>query len=603
MRAEAPSAAVRFRRRNRTDRLRAVLIGACGLLALVIVLGLAFAGSPAKLATGVEIAGVEVGGLTVREARGLLERRFAELQGTPVTFVAGTRPFPLTPAQLGVSVDWSAAIEAARQQGTGFGPVRGFRRIRTRIFGAEFVPAAQVSDAGLEYALIEIARSVAHPARDAAIRLEGLEPVIVPASTGQALDRETAARVVVRALASFERAPVGLPVGIAPPDVTAGELRPALRQTRTALSGPVRVELGATRWRIKRPRLASMLVLPAEGRTELAVGGPAAERFLEDLASRVARPAEDAGFLVRSDGSVGVDPAVDGRELDRVATAGAILAAATTPADRLAEAEVRSVEPARTTAAARAMGITGTLASYSTFYAGSADRNHNLQLAVSLLDGSLVEPGGTFSLNDAVGERTAERGFRSAPVIVGGEYEEDIGGGVSQVATTIFNAAWDGGLKIAERNPHALYISRYPLGRDATINYPDLDLKFVNDTNKWILVKGWSTSSGITVALYGAPTGRRVESSAGPLVVRAPPPIKKIKDPTLPKGERIVEELGEPARSVVATRTVYLANGDILYQETWSTFYRGEYRVVRIGTKVEPKPKDEDAKTEPLPGP
>jgi vancomycin resistance protein YoaR len=190
-------------------------------------------------------------------------------------------------------------------------------------------------------------------------------------------------------------------------------------------------------------------------------------------------------------------------------------------------------------------------------------------------------------------------------VIIGGEYEEEIGGGTSQVATTIFNAAWEAGLKIAERNPHALYISRYPLGRDATVNYPDLDLKFLNDTKKWILVKGWSTGSGITVALYGAPTGRRVESSAGPLVVRGPAPIEKIKDPTLPKGERVVEDDGEPSRSVTATRTVYLANGEILYQETWSTFYRGEKRIVRIGTKEDKKkqqPADEEA-TAPKPGP
>jgi vancomycin resistance protein YoaR len=237
------------------------------------------------------------------------------------------------------------------------------------------------------------------------------------------------------------------------------------------------------------------------------------------------------------------------------------------------------------------MGIRTTLAVYSTGYAGSADRIHNLQLAVSLLDGTLVSPGGVFSLNEAVGERTAERGFRVAPVIVGDEYEEAVGGGTSQVATTIFNAAWEAGLKIAERNPHALYISRYPLGRDATVNYPNLDLKFVNDTKKWILVRGWSTSTGISIGLYGAPTGRRVVSAAGPLVVRGAWPVERIFDPELPKGERVVEEYGEPPRSVVVTRKVYLPSGELLYDETWSTYYRGEKRIVHIGTKApEPPP-------------
>ena len=237
------------------------------------------------------------------------------------------------------------------------------------------------------------------------------------------------------------------------------------------------------------------------------------------------------------------------------------------------------------------MGIKTTLAAYVTYYAGSADRIHNLQLAVSLLDGTLVPPGGTFSLNEAVGERTEERGFRVAPVIVGAEYEEAVGGGTSQVATTVFNAAWEAGLKIAERNPHALYIARYPDGRDATVNYPNLDLKFVNDTKRWILVRGWSGATGIAVGLYGAPINRRVVSETGPLVKRGPIPVEQVPDPELAQGERVIEEYGAPPQSIVVTRKVYLPSGRLLYDETWSTYYRGENRVVRVGTKApEPPP-------------
>ncbi|MBD0338751.1 MAG: VanW family protein [Thermoleophilia bacterium] len=600
MRAGASSTAA-LRRRDLAGPLRAFLIGVAAVSAAGLALGLAFAGSPARIAEGVHVAGVDVGGLTASEARALLERRFARLQATPVTFVAGTNSFDLTPAQLGVKVDWAAAVETARREGEGFGPVRGFRRIHTRIFGAEIVPATEVSAASLDYALGEIAREVERPARDASIRLEGLRPVLVSGLTGQALDRAAAEQVVARALSTFVRTTVGLPVRITTPAVTGQELRRALAQTRTALSGPVRLRIGKTGWRLTRQRLAGMLVLPAEGRSRLSIGGRHADRFLDRIAERVARPPVDAGFQIRGDGSVRVVSGVYGRELARAATAEAILAAAVSPADRVAVGSTRSAPPERTTAEARAMGITSQLVAYSTAYAGSADRIHNLQLAISLLDGTLVAPGGTFSLNDAVGERTAERGFRKAPVIIGNEYEEDIGGGVSQVATTVFNAAWEAGLKVAERNPHALYIGRYPLGRDATVNYPDLDLKFVNDTAKWILVKGWSTDSGIAVSLYGAPTGRRVVSSAGPLTVRGGPPVERIADPDLPKGRRVVEEEGEPPRSVTVTRKVYLPNGELLYDETWTTNYRGEKRVVRIGTMVEEKDEEEAAKPEPPP--
>jgi vancomycin resistance protein YoaR len=249
------------------------------------------------------------------------------------------------------------------------------------------------------------------------------------------------------------------------------------------------------------------------------------------------------------------------------------------------------------------MGITRVLSSYPTAYAGTADRVHNLQLAVSILDGTLVAPGATFSLNRRLGERTAERGFRSAPVIMNDKYEEAIGGGVSQVATTVFNAAWEAGLKIAQRVPHSLYISRYPVGRDATVNYPDLDLKFVNDTPRWLLVRGSSDASGIAVSIYGARTGRRVESSAGSLVVTGPTPVERTVDRSLPVGTTAVDESGVPPQSVTVTRTVYNADGSVRARERWNTAYRGEPKLVRVGgrPKTPAKPKAKKDKKDPTP--
>jgi vancomycin resistance protein YoaR len=215
------------------------------------------------------------------------------------------------------------------------------------------------------------------------------------------------------------------------------------------------------------------------------------------------------------------------------------------------------------------------------------------------LDGTLVEPGGTFSLNEAIGERTVERGFRSAPVIIGNEYAEEVGGGTSQVATTAFNTAWEAGLKITERHPHSLYISRYQLGRDATVYWPSLDLKFVNDTDTWVLVKGFVESDGISIAIYGGES-RRVESSASPLVVTGPVPVERVDDPTLAKGKRVVDEEGSAPTRTSATREVYSADGELIHSETWTTSYDGEDRVVRIGTKVTTK-KAKPAETTPGP--
>ena len=229
-------------------------------------------------------------------------------------------------------------------------------------------------------------------------------------------------------------------------------------------------------------------------------------------------------------------PAKDGLELNVPQAARAILRAATRPTNRVARLTVVRATPERSTAAALAMGIDRRMSSYKTYYSGTSDRITNLQLGVQALDGTLVAPGGTFSLNDAIGERTIERGFRSAPVIIGNEFAEEVGGGTSQVATTAFNAAWEAGLRITERHPHSLYISRYQLGRDATVYWPSLDLKFVNDTKKWVLVKGFAESDGISIAIYGGET-RRIESSATPLVVTGRAPVERVDDPTLAKGK------------------------------------------------------------------
>jgi vancomycin resistance protein YoaR len=153
----------------------------------------------------------------------------------------------------------------------------------------------------------------------------------------------------------------------------------------------------------------------------------------------------------------------------------------------------------------------------------------------------------------------------------------------------VFNAAWEAGLAITERNPHSLYISRYQLGRDATVYWPSLDLKFANDTKAWVLVKGFVESDGISVAIYGGER-RRVESSAGTFEVTGPVPVKRVRDKTLPKGKTVVEEDGSTPSRTSVTRTVYAPDGSVIRDETWTTSYKGETRIVRVGTKVE-KPK------------
>ena len=302
------------------------------------------------------------------------------------------------------------------------------------------------------------------------------------------------------------------------------------------------------------------------------------------------RAPRDATFRVVS-GGIELVPAQPGRALDIADARAAVEKAVFSQAARAATVATHSSEPARTTADAKAMGITGIVGSYTTTYGGTPGRLHNVRLVAELIDGALIAPGARFSFNETTGERNAAKGFEAAPVIINGELESGIGGGVCQVSTTVFNAAFEAGLSIDRRTNHALYISHYPLGRDATVNYPDIDLVFTNDTDKWLLVRTFVGAGSLTVNLYGAPQHRRVETETAPLEVNGKVPWKRIDDDTMFKGEKIVEQWGSPPRSTSVTRRVYAPDGTQMYDTTWRSYYVGEPTVVRLGTKPRPKPK------------
>ncbi len=580
----AASSAVRASRSSARTRFWTRLAMLAVLAAAIaVVLGLVFAGSPGKLANGTRIAGIDVGGLAAADAERLLEHRSERLSRVPVTFVFGTHRFPLTPRALGVQVDWHEAVAAAARQGGGFGIVRGYRRLELEFFPEDLVPPIRAYDAALSYELGLLGKAVDTPHKEARLVRRGLHITIASGSTGYVLDRRAARQLIVRALASFARAPVGLPVRIDPPTVTVASLTTAQQTASQVVSAPVTLLAGPTRIRLPRWRLAKMLDL-----SSLRLSGPAADSYFAKLERTVDRAPKDAGFAVDSHGGIRVVPGKPGVVLDVPSSAARVLAAASRPTARTAQLVIGEEQPKRTTDDARAMGITGTVGAYETIYGGDPNRIHNVQLVAHLVDGKLIAPGSTFSFNGTTGERTVEKGFLQAPVIINGELQTGLGGGICQVSTTVFNAAYEAGLPITARTNHALYISHYPLARDATVNYPDIDLKFVNDTGHWLLLRTFVGSSSLTVALYGTPQHRRVESVTAPLTVVAPPPVQKTVDATLEPGTTVVDDSGVPAQKTSVERKVYAPDGNHLSDATWYSSYRAMPKIVRVGPK---KPK------------
>jgi len=581
-------------RRRRPSLVRRLLLLAGAVVGAGIVLGLVFAGSPTTIADGVRIDGVDVGGMEATSAQALLQRRAAALEHRPIVFAAAGKRFPISASTLGVAADWKGAVDAAQRQGSGFGPLRGFRRIGVDVFGADVTPATRVLHGALMYELRQIAAAVDRRSRSAALTRTGGAIVVAPARSGVLLDRAAAADTIVTTLASLDRplGPVELPLRVQAPRVRAAALRLAAVQTRVALSGPVALQLGEKRWLIQPARIARLLELPADGRRTLRIGGPAAEAWLTRLGASVETPPRNATFAVNGP-HVRIVAAKPGVRLDAVATADVVLHAALqrAPDRRVAVLRVETQPAKLSTADAAKLGIDGRVSSYTTIYGGIPNRIHNVQLVAHLVDDKLIAPGEEFSFNRTTGARTAAKGFLEAPVIINGELTTGLGGGVCQVSTTVFNAAYEAGLKITARTNHALYISHYPQGRDATVDYPDVDLRFVNDTGHWLLLRTFVGSDALTVSLYGTPTHRKVVSQTAPLVVHGKPPIKKTVDKSLKPGEKVIDDPGEAAMTTSVTRDVYAPDGKLLHHDVFYSSYRSSPELISVGPKPKPKKK------------
>ncbi|HST25390.1 MAG TPA: VanW family protein [Gaiellaceae bacterium] len=586
--------AARRTRRRRQARNRAIrrLVAVVALLLAIgaFVVAVVYAGSPDTLPGGQTIAGVDVGGMTTKEAVQLLERKAAALAASPVDVRVAGRTFRLRQADLGIQVDWAGAVESARAGSGGFGPIRGFRRFFQELFGTSTTPAARAVGNKLDQALDRIVGSVGREPVNASIKLNGLNPVVEPGHRGISIDRPAAKKALLERFAGFSRAPVVLALSPQSPQVTTADLATEVAQVRTAVSSPVILRIGSARYPIGRWQLASMLELPRAGTRSISLGGKQADAFLNRLARALNRQPRDATFSV-STSSVRIVPDLPGRELNSLATAGNIVKAALSPTNRTALIAVDTKPAKRTAAQAKAMGVSELVGTYTTEFGGVPNRIHNVQLVSHLIDGTLIAPGATFSFNGTTGDRNASKGFLEAPVIINGELTTGLGGGVCQVSTTVFNAAFVAGLDITARTNHALYISHYPQGRDATVNYPDVDLKFVNDTKAWLLLRTFVSTYSLTVSLYGTNPHRRVESTTAPLVIDGRAPTQWVKDPTLTKGTKEIVDSGSPPLSTSVHRLVYDANGKLLYDNTWSSHYVGEKRIIHIGTKKPAAPK------------
>ncbi|MGI4896059.1 MAG: VanW family protein, partial [Janthinobacterium lividum] len=272
-------------------------------------------------------------------------------------------------------------------------------------------------------------------------------------------------------------------------------------------------------------------------------------------------------------------PAVAGSEVTPQALGLAVVKSLTAPAasvqpSRRAEITLTPSSPAVSTEALTALGITEQISTFSTNLTTNADRTDNIRIAARSLDGTLLQPGAKFSLNDTVGERTAARGFHRAPVISGGRLVEDYGGGVSQLSTTLFNAVFFAGLDEIEHKPHSFYISRYPEGREATIDWRSIDNRFENDSGHGVYIQAGIIGNQVVVSMYGTRKWN-VEAEKSPR--RNVRPARTIYDTSSSCTPNSATNTGF---TVDVTRVMTPIGGGAEQRETWTTAYNAENRVV-----------------------
>lgn len=235
---------------------------------------------------------------------------------------------------------------------------------------------------------------------------------------------------------------------------------------------------------------------------------------------------------------------------------------------------------------AKSFGLITDISSFTTQYSsGNEARMNNIHTAADLLSGSITKAnGGSWSFNDTAGEATPDKGYQAAGAIVGGEYSDAVGGGICQVATTVFNSVYLAGYPVEKRYNHTLYIESYPKGRDAAIAYPDLDLVWKNDTSSDVLLMMSYTSTSVTATLWGVDPEYQVSTEYGEWKKGEPYSTTYKTDNTVASGKEYVKTTGVDGSSITIVRTVKDHEGKILHEDSFTSTYAPKNKVIVKGT-------------------
>lgn len=481
-----------------TRRVLAGLLGVVGLLALLYVADVAMA--TGRVPRGTVVAGVEIGGRTRTEALRLIADRVEAPDTVTVTLPEGERPLRLRAATVGLRVDPERTLDLARNEA-----LNPFTRVRARFTKNDVPPAASVDDAKLRATVRAWAKKVDRSKREGYVRFDGATPVAVLPKAGLLLDVDRTAAAIVDAFPVRDTAAAAVTVD--PTKTTRDTVTAALNDlAKPAVSGPVTLTAPAKQQVTLTPaHVAKFLRIrpDANGVIDATLDRKAFDEVVAPVVAAVERQPKDAPIAIdETTGALTIGTSQNGAEVDRDALADALLPVLTRTSGRTLALRVEEVEPRLSTAKAKTLGIKEKVGEFTTYHPCCRPRVRNIHLMADIVEGAVVLPGETFSLNGHVGARDRGRGFVEAPMILDGKFVPSVGGGVSQFATTMFNAVFFGGFQDVYHKPHSYWIRRYPPGREATVSSPAPDLKWRNDSKYGVLITTSYTERSITVTFW-----------------------------------------------------------------------------------------------------
>ncbi|HYF26040.1 MAG TPA: VanW family protein [Baekduia sp.] len=512
------------RRRRRVRRVvRALVASLAAFAAAVVSVRAVYAGQALPRTS---LSGADIGGKSREEVRALVAARAAR----PLTLRAGSRRIALRRADAGLAVDIDGSVARALEAGRRGLLDGALSTVDALLTGRKVPLLARIDERRLRTAVDRVADRVDRAPFAGALRVDPqtLAVAVRPPREGRRVRRAVLLDRVRRALIHGTTA-VEVPVGTRAA-VSLRSVQRAAAQARRYLRAPLRLHAAGRDIAIGAPELAPVLTLVQAGRRSARLGADrgALDRLTARVAGTVDRPARSARLdaparpvIVEGKGDlawrpreaqVTIRPARPGRALARDTAVRRIDAAIRRGAHEVA-LDVRRVAPAVTTAAAR--GADALIGTFTTRYEPGQPRVTNIRRIARTVDGTVIPPGGTFSLNAISGPRTTAGGYVKAPFIADDKIVPSVGGGVSQFSTTTYNAAYFAGLRLDAHRAHSLYIDRYPPGREATLNFPDIDLRWTNDTTAPVLVRAVTDATSVTVSLYGDNGGRRVSARTG----------------------------------------------------------------------------------------